>query len=89
MNEDDIIRIFEEEGDNVAVALLPAVQYYTGQLLDVNKLTKAAQDKGIIVGVDLAHAVGNVPVCLDDWNVDFVAWCTYKVCLLLNNIFFC
>lgn len=63
----------------MAVALLPAVQYYTGQLLDVAKLTKAAQDKGIIVGVDLAHAIGNVPIHLDDWNVDFAAWCTYKV----------
>lgn len=79
LNEDDIIRMIEEEGDQIAVALLPAIQYYTGQLLDVAKLTKVAQEKGIVVGVDLAHAIGNVPIHLDDWNVDFAAWCTYKV----------
>lgn len=79
LNEDDIIKVFQEHGDQVFVALLPAVQYYTGQLLDIKKLTSAAQEKGIIVGVDLAHAAGNVPVYLDEWNVDFAAWCTYKV----------
>lgn len=79
LNEDDIIKMMEEEGDQIAVALLPAIQYYTGQLLDVAKLTKVAQEKGITVGVDLAHAIGNVPIHLDDWNVDFAAWCTYKV----------
>lgn len=78
------MKMIEEEGDQVAVALLPAIQYYTGQLLDVAKLTKAAQAKGIIVGVDLAHAIGNVPIHLDDWNVDFAAWCTYKVSLIVR-----
>ena len=79
MREEDILDVFEREGEYVAVAMLPAIQYYTGQLLNVKKLTKAAQEKSIIVGVDLAHAVGNVPVYLHDWNVDFAAWCTYKV----------
>ncbi|XP_075585466.1 kynureninase isoform X2 [Dermatophagoides farinae] len=78
LNEDDIIRLFDEQGDQIKVALLPAVQYYTGQLLNVKRLTEAAQKRGILVGVDLAHAVGNVPIYLDDWNVDFAAWCTYK-----------
>lgn len=82
LNEDDILKLIEEEGDHVKVALFPAVQYYTGQLLNVKKLTEAAHRKGIIVGVDLAHAVGNVNIELDDWNVDFAAWCTYKVSLL-------
>ena len=79
LREEDILEVFKKEGDHVMVAMLPAVQYYTGQLLNTKKLTKAAQDKGIIVGVDLAHAVGNVPIYLHDWNVDFAAWCTYKV----------
>ncbi|KAH9415567.1 hypothetical protein DERP_000053 [Dermatophagoides pteronyssinus] len=78
LNEDDIIRLFDEQGDQIKVALLPAVQYYTGQLLNVKRLTEAAHKKGILVGVDLAHAVGNVPIYLDEWNVDFAAWCTYK-----------
>ncbi|OTF72588.1 kynureninase-like protein, partial [Euroglyphus maynei] len=78
LNENDIIRLFDEQGDQIKVALLPAVQYYTGQLLNVKRLTEAAHKKGIIVGVDLAHAVGNVPIYLDEWNVDFAAWCTYK-----------
>ncbi|UXI21453.1 hypothetical protein NH340_JMT07396 [Sarcoptes scabiei] len=78
LNEDDIINIIEEQGDQIKVALFPAVQYYTGQLVDVRRLTEAAQKKGIIVGVDLAHAAGNVPIYLDEWNVDFAAWCTYK-----------
>ena len=80
LNEEDILQVFEEYGDQVKVALLPAVQYYTGQLLNVKKLTEEAQKKGILVGIDLAHAVGNVPIYLDAWNVDFAAWCTYKVC---------
>ncbi|XP_054158129.1 kynureninase-like isoform X2 [Oppia nitens] len=78
LREEDILEVIEKEGDNVMVAMLPAVQYYTGQLLNVQRLTKAAQNKGIVVGVDLAHAVGNVPIYLDKWNVDFAAWCTYK-----------
>ncbi|CAG2182361.1 unnamed protein product, partial [Oppiella nova] len=78
MREEDILELIDREGDEVKVALLPAIQYYTGQLLDIKKLTKACQDKGIIVGVDLAHAVGNVPIYLSEWNVDFAAWCTYK-----------
>ena len=88
LNEDDIIRLFDEQGDQIKVALLPAVQYYTGQLLNVKRLTEAAQKRGILVGVDLAHAVGNVPIYLDDWNVDFAAWCTYKV-RILNHYVFC
>lgn len=42
-------------------------------------IAQAAQAKGVLVGVDLAHAAGNVPLRLHDWNVDFAAWCTYKV----------
>lgn len=78
LREEDIMDVFEREGPSVAVAMLPAVQYYTGQLLNIGRLTKAAHEQRIIVGVDLAHAVGNVPVYLNEWNVDFAAWCTYK-----------
>jgi kynureninase len=47
-------------------------------LFDIKTITAAAQKHGITVGIDLAHAVGNVPLALHDWNVDFAVWCSYK-----------
>jgi len=73
-----ILSIIDEHSANTALLLLPGIQFYTGQLLDMPKITAHAQSKGIIVGWDLAHAVGNVPMQMHDWNVDFAAWCTYK-----------
>jgi kynureninase len=73
-----ILDVIEKHADTTAVLLLPGVHYYSGQFLDIPTITKFAQSKGIIVGWDLAHAVGNVPVKLHDWNVDFAAWCSYK-----------
>lgn len=64
--------------DELALVLLPGIQYYTGQFFAVEKITAYAKDLGITVGWDLAHAVGNVPLKLHDWNVDFAAWCSYK-----------
>jgi kynureninase len=70
--------LIQEEGDSVALFLLPGIQYYTGQLFNMPILTQAAHAKGIIVGADLAHAAGNVPLYLHDWGIDFAAWCSYK-----------
>ncbi|HVF72926.1 MAG TPA: kynureninase [Chthoniobacterales bacterium] len=75
---DDIIDLIERNADTLAVVLIGAVNFFTGQLFNIPAITAAAQKRGIIVGVDLAHAVGNVPMALHDWNVDFAVWCSYK-----------
>ncbi|KAJ2852896.1 Kynureninase (L-kynurenine hydrolase) [Coemansia erecta] len=78
LRTNDILDLIEREGDAIAVVMLSGIQYYTGQVFEMEKITAAAQAKGCIVGWDLAHAAGNIPVKLHDWNVDFACWCTYK-----------
>ncbi|TLD37545.1 Haloacid dehalogenase [Venturia nashicola] len=74
----NILDTISAHAETTALLLLPGIHYYTGQYLDIKTITSFAQSKGITVGWDLAHAAGNVPVQLHDWNVDFAAWCTYK-----------
>lgn len=73
-----ILSVIEEHASTTAVLLLPGVHFYSGQFLDIPTITRYAQERGILVGWDLAHAVGNVPLQLHDCNVDFAAWCSYK-----------
>ena len=75
---EDIVDLIEKQGDQLAVVLIAGINFFTGQLFDIEKITAAAQKRGITVGVDLAHAIGNVPLALHDWNVDFAVWCSYK-----------
>jgi len=75
---EEIVDLIEKHGDQLAVVMFGGVNFFTGQLLDIEKITAAAQEHGITVGFDLAHAVGNVPLSLHDWNVDFAVWCSYK-----------
>lgn len=83
-NDDFVIRtqavldLIDANAEETALILLPGIQYYSGQLFDMKTITAHAQAKGIVVGWDLAHAAGNVPLHLHDWNADFAAWCTYK-----------
>ncbi|RWS02738.1 kynureninase-like isoform X2, partial [Dinothrombium tinctorium] len=76
--EEDVLDVIAKEGDKVALILLFGVQYYSGQYMNIAKLTDASHKKGIIVGLDCAHVIGNVPLRLNEWNVDFAVWCTYK-----------
>jgi kynureninase len=75
---DDIIELIEKQADQLAVVMLAGVNFFTGQLFDIEKITRAAQKHGIVIGFDLAHAIGNVPLALHDWDVDFAVWCSYK-----------
>ncbi|KAJ8605161.1 hypothetical protein CTAYLR_000349 [Chrysophaeum taylorii] len=65
-------------GDDVAVVLISAVQYYTGEFFDVRAVAARARARGAVAGFDLAHAVGNVELHLHDDDVDFAVWCSYK-----------
>ena len=78
LNPDDLKAIIDEQGDSIALLMLPGVQYYTGQVLDMKTITQWGHAKGITVGFDLAHAAGNIPMQLHDWDVDFACWCNYK-----------
>lgn len=75
---DDIVAAIEEHGDSLATVLLPGVQYYTGQVMPIPEIAAAGHSIGATVGIDLAHSVGNTPLTLHDWDVDFATWCSYK-----------
>ncbi len=74
----DIADMLEKEGSQIALVLLGGVNYYTGQFFELGQISELAHKQGCVVGYDLAHAAGNVPLQLHDWNVDFAAWCSYK-----------
>jgi len=75
---EEILDLIEKHAEELAVVLVGGVNFFTGQFFDIPTITAAAQKHGIRVGVDLAHAIGNVPLSLHDWNVDFAVWCSYK-----------
>ncbi len=78
LRHEDLVAEIERLGPRLALVLLPGIQYLTGQRLDLGGLAAAAHRAGAVVGFDLAHAVGNVPLSLHDWGADFAVWCSYK-----------
>ncbi len=78
LRTEDIVELIRQHAGQLAVVMFGGVNFFTGQLFDIAEITAAAQKHDIIAGFDLAHAVGNVPVSLHDWNVDFAVWCSYK-----------
>lgn len=78
LDTEDIIEKIKEIGDELALVLFGGVNYYTGQAFDMQAITAAAHEVGAMAGFDLAHAAGNIPLKLHEWNVDFATWCTYK-----------
>ncbi|KAI9065146.1 kynureninase [Trametes sanguinea] len=78
LRTEDIIDTIKREGSSIALVLFAGLQFYTGQLFAIPEITAAAKAQGCVCGWDLAHAVGNVPLSLHDWDVDFAVWCSYK-----------
>ena len=75
LDEDDII---EAMTDEIALVVLPTVLYRSGQILDMERLTRAAHSRGILIGFDGCHSIGAIPHSFSDWGVDFAYWCNYK-----------
>ena len=75
---EDILDLIEKHADQLAVVLIAGVNFFTGQLFDIRDDHGGSAETRNVVGFDLAHAIGNVPLALHDWNVDFAVWCSYK-----------
>ncbi len=78
IRDEEIASVIERSGDEIALILMGGVNYATGQAFDVGQITRSGHSRGCIVGFDLAHAVGNLKVELDQWGPDFAVWCSYK-----------
>jgi kynureninase len=78
LRPEDILHAIKTHGESVALVMFSGLNYFTGQVYDMAEITKAGHAVGAMVGFDLAHAAGNIPLQLHDWGADFAVWCTYK-----------
>lgn len=78
INEEEIVDLIERNNESLSLVLLPGIQYYTGQQLDLEKISTVCKKYNIILGVDFAHAIGNVEINLKKLDIDFASWCSYK-----------
>src|SRR5262249_32497207 len=78
LRTEDIEGMIQQHGPEIALVLLCSVNFFTGQVFDMERLTAAAHQQGCLAGFDLAHGAGNIPLRLHDWQVDFAVWCNYK-----------
>jgi kynureninase len=78
IRHEDILSTIKRHEKELALVMIGGVNYFTGQVFDMQAITQAAHEVGAIVGFDLAHAAGNIELKLNEWNVDFAAWCSYK-----------
>lgn len=76
--ETDALEALLKNDDAIALMILPGVQYLSGEVLDMPAIGALARRYGVTLGLDLAHAIGNVPMQMHDWQVDFAVFCTYK-----------
>lgn len=75
---EQVEEILKDHGEEIALILIGGVNFFTGQVFDMQRMTALGHEHGCTVGFDLAHAAGNIPLKLHDWDVDFAAWCSYK-----------
>ena len=78
LRTEDVVAAARDIGDELQQVIFSGVNYLTGEWMDMPAITAAGHEVGAVVGWDLAHAAGNVPLALHDWNVDWAAWCSYK-----------
>ena len=78
LRKNDILKAIEDAGDSLTLTMFSGMNYYTGQLYPMQEITEAAHKAGALAGFDLAHVVGNIPVHLHEWGIDFAVWCSYK-----------
>ena len=78
IRHEDILQAIKNNADQLALVIIGGVNYYSGQVFDMQSITKATHEAGAYCGFDLAHAAGNIELHLHDWEVDFACWCSYK-----------